>query len=143
MGVSKRIRQMKRYRKITSILARNGIGFFSNKMGLEEKFFFHKEHPPKSTGRRIRLVLEELGTTFIKLGQIASTRPDLIPPEIINELKELQDQVPPFTYGEAVRILEEELGDSVDHLFKHFSETDRKSTRLNSSHRHTSRMPSH
>lgn len=122
MGVSKRIRQMKRYRKITSILARNGIGFFSNKMGLEEKFFFHKEHPPKSTGRRIRLVLEELGTTFIKLGQIASTRPDLIPPEIINELKDLQDQVPPFTYGEAVQILEEELGDSVDHLFKHFSE---------------------
>jgi len=122
MGAGKRIRQMHRYRKITSILARNGIGFVSQKMGWEEKFLFHKNADPKSTGRRIRLLLEELGTTFIKLGQIASTRPDLFSADILNELKELQDMVPPFTYDEAVRILEEELGSSVTELFQHFSE---------------------
>ena len=122
MGISKRIRHMNRYRKITSILARNGLVFFSNKMGKEERLF-QGEQQTGSLGYRVRLILEELGTTFIKLGQVASTRPDLLPEEIILELKELQDQVPSFSFEEAKGILEEELACSLNEVFRSFEET--------------------
>ena len=59
---------------------------------------------------RLRSALEELGPTFCKLGQILSTRPDLIPPELVDELSTLQDQVPPLTEAEVVQVMEEELG---------------------------------
>jgi hypothetical protein len=58
---------------------------------------------------RLRAALEELGPTFCKLGQILSTRPDLIPPELVDELSTLQDQVPPLTEAEVVQVMEEEL----------------------------------
>lgn len=77
----------------------------------------------KSIGERIRLILEELGPTFIKMGQIASTRPDLIPAEVLIELEKLQDDVPPFPFEEVERIIKEELGGSIDTLFKEFQET--------------------
>jgi ubiquinone biosynthesis protein len=64
-----------------------------------------------------------LGPTFIKLGQIASTRPDLIPPSILSELERLQDNVPAFSYREASRIIEQELGEPIENLFLQFSET--------------------
>jgi len=66
--------------------------------------------PPQERARRLREALEELGPTFAKLGQILSTRPDLIPPEAIVELAALQDRVTPLTEAEVVRVMEEELG---------------------------------
>ena len=66
--------------------------------------------PPQERARRLREALEELGPTFAKLGQILSTRPDLIPPEAIAELAALQDRVTPLTETEVVRVMEEELG---------------------------------
>ena len=53
-----------------------------------------------SLGERIRLVLQDLGPSFVKLGQIASTRPDLIPPDVLVELKKLQDAVPPESFAD-------------------------------------------
>lgn len=76
----------------------------------------------KSIGERVRLILEELGPTFIKMGQIASTRPDIIPEEILKELEKLQDHVPPFPFEEVERIVQEELGSTIDTLFKEFQE---------------------
>ena len=69
---------------------------------------------------RIRMILEKLGPTFIKLGQIMSRRSDLIPKELIIELEKLQNKVPPFEPGEAVGVLEKELGRSTSDLFGDF-----------------------
>ena len=65
---------------------------------------------PQERARRLRDALEELGPTFAKLGQILSTRPDLLPPEAVAELASLQDQVTPLTEAEVVEVMEQELG---------------------------------
>ena len=71
-------------------------------------------------GERIRLALEELGPIFVKFGQAISTRRDLLPPDIANELAKLQDAVPPFPADQAVAILESAYGRPVDAVFKRF-----------------------
>lgn len=81
--------------------------------------WFSKRHN-KPLAERIRLALEDLGPIFIKLGQTLSTRPDLIPPGLVAELSHLQDRVPPFPNEEAKRIIEKELGQPVESVFKHF-----------------------
>ena len=68
------------------------------------------EDPPELRARRLREALEELGPTFAKLGQILSTRPDLIPPEAVAELAALQDRVTPLDEHEVVRVMEQEHG---------------------------------
>ncbi len=73
-----------------------------------------------SRAERLRMALEELGPTFVKLGQLLSTRPDFIPPEYLSELAKLQDKVPPFTYEEVVTIFKEELCATPDELFSRF-----------------------
>jgi len=126
MQIRKRIRQLKRYRKIAIALVRNGFGFIVHDLDLLELVPFlrrnenHDVHK-KSIGERIRLILEELGPTFVKLGQIASTRPDLLPADVITALEQLQDQVPPFRSDEVVEIVEDELGDRLQHIFLDFN----------------------
>jgi ubiquinone biosynthesis protein len=68
---------------------------------------------------RLRETLEELGPTFAKLGQILSTRPDLIPPDVADELARLQDDVPPLTEAEVVQVMEEELKVPWEDVFEH------------------------
>src|SRR5690242_11509468 len=96
----KRIRHMNRYREIAIALIRHGFGYIVEEMdvfhmlSLPRRFFSESGRTEKkSVGERIRSVIQDLGPTFIKLGQIASTRPDLIPEDIIKELEKLQDQV--------------------------------------------------
>ena len=72
-------------------------------------------------GERLRLALEALGPIFIKFGQILSTRPDLVPEDIVKELKRLQDDVPPFPNDKARALIEEQLGKTVGELFAEFS----------------------
>jgi ubiquinone biosynthesis protein len=71
-------------------------------------------------GKRIRLALVELGPIFVKFGQAISTRRDLLPPDIADELAELQDRVPPFPAGEAIAILDAAYGQSVNEVFARF-----------------------
>lgn len=71
-------------------------------------------------GERLRLALEDLGPIFVKAGQIMSTRVDLIPEDIANELAKLQDQVPPFSGKLAKKIVEEALGNNISDLFSEF-----------------------
>ncbi len=71
-------------------------------------------------GERIRLALEELGPIFVKFGQVVSTRRDLLPREIANELAKLQDAVPPFPAEQAVAVLNEAYGRPVEEVFKRF-----------------------
>lgn len=69
---------------------------------------------------RVRMVVEELGPTFVKLAQVLSNRPDVLPTELINELEKMQDAVPPFDSQKAVDIVEEEIGRPLDQFFEHF-----------------------
>jgi len=72
---------------------------------------------------RVRRVFEELGPTYVKAGQIISTRPDLVPPDILKELSKLQDEVPPFPFEQVQECLESELKKPMDQVFKAFSRT--------------------
>ncbi|MGD8522679.1 MAG: AarF/ABC1/UbiB kinase family protein [Desulfobacterales bacterium] len=72
--------------------------------------------------QRLRLAFEELGPTYIKLGQILSTRPDLIPVDFTDELAKLQDNVPPFDFNEVIKIVESEFGIPSDKMFKSLDE---------------------
>jgi ubiquinone biosynthesis protein len=73
---------------------------------------------PRDRARGFREALEELGPTFAKLGQVLSTRPDLLPPEFVEELCTLQDQVPPMSEAEVVAVMEEELGVPWEDVFE-------------------------
>ncbi|MGQ0334347.1 ubiquinone biosynthesis regulatory protein kinase UbiB [Halomonas elongata] len=76
---------------------------------------------PRCRGERLRLALETLGPIFVKFGQMLSTRRDLLPPDIADELKRLQDQVPPFPGEQASALVEQELGMSLDDAFARFA----------------------
>lgn len=120
----KRIRHIKRYRDVAKVLTRHGFGFFVEEMGLlhmlslPKRLFTDTEKiDPMTVGERIRHVIEELGPTYVKIGQIASTRADIIPEEILKELEKLQDNVPSFSFEQVTRIIEEELGSPLAEIF--------------------------
>ena len=78
---------------------------------------------PSRRGQHLREMLDELGPTFVKFGQLLSTRPDVLPPDIIAELRGLQDDVRPFPFAEVRQTIESELELSVERLFLEFDET--------------------
>ncbi len=86
------------------------IGRILASHGLQERLFPDAEEPARARAKRLRSALEELGPTFAKLGQLLSTRPDLVSPEVADELASLQDRVPPLSEAEVVAVMEEELG---------------------------------
>ena len=88
-----------------------------------------------SRWERIRMVVEELGATFIKLGQLLSNRPDILPIGLINEFEKLQNEVPPFDTDEAKRIIERETGKSIDTLFSYFEDQPLGSASIGQVHR--------
>ncbi len=73
-------------------------------------------------GRHLREMLDELGPTFVKFGQLLSTRPDIVPPDIIAELRGLQDDVRTFPYADVERVIREDLGQPIERLFLEFDE---------------------
>lgn len=87
-------------------------------------FWLPNKHADKSAGERLRLALESLGPVWIKFGQMLSTRRDLLPPDIANELAKLQDRVKPFAGDQAQRLIEKALDiQSIDELFSDFEQT--------------------
>jgi predicted unusual protein kinase regulating ubiquinone biosynthesis (AarF/ABC1/UbiB family)/nucleotide-binding universal stress UspA family protein len=99
--------------KIASVVARHGIAeLFARRKGDTDGT------ETKETARRLRQAFEELGPTFCKLGQVLSTRPDLVPPEYIDELAALRDQVPSLTEAQVVEVMEEELRVPWDDVFE-------------------------
>ncbi|MGC8873577.1 MAG: AarF/UbiB family protein, partial [Chloroflexia bacterium] len=116
-------RRWQRFREISHVLLRHGFGFLVESVGPRWlRFPRRRAAPALPPAHHLRLALEELGPTFIKLGQVLSTRPDLLPPAFVAELALLQDRVPPFPVAEVRRIVEEELGAPVQTLFAHFEE---------------------
>jgi len=111
-------RHVARWREITRVLLKHGFGEFASKTGLRRRFhrFRRRSQAEIESERtltrhaRIRLALEELGPTFVKLGQMLRTRTNIVPPELVTELEKLQDAVHPFTGDEAWEILSREYG---------------------------------
>jgi ubiquinone biosynthesis protein len=88
-------------------------------------------------GQHLREMLDELGPTFVKFGQLLSTRPDVVPPDIIVELRALQDDVRPFPFTDVRRVIAEELGQPIERLFLDFEEKPLAAASIGQVHRAT------
>lgn len=158
-------RDLGRVREISRVLVRHGFGEIVSRLGLSratkpagdksgERSGTEKEEMPDSVppeeeaaGRRekaqisravrARLVLEDLGPSFIKLGQIASTRSDVLPPDLIVELKKLQDSVPPLPFETIKTQVERSLGAPLGELFEAFEESPLAAASIAQVHRAT------
>ncbi len=114
-----------RIREITAALRKYGFGKVVNRT-IKEKILPSKEEEydiflDPEVPVNLRLMFQELGTSFIKLGQLLSTRPDMVGEKIAKEFEKLQDDNPPITYEEVKRIVERELNGNIDDLFSEFS----------------------
>lgn len=126
--LDKGYRNLKRYRQIVGILIKYGFAEVVDRMNLAaylqigRRLFRKKTAAVKrfSWAERIRLALEELGPTFIKLGQLVSTRSVLVPAELLEELTKLQDHVPPLPFSKIQKNLEQELGMPMEKKFDRF-----------------------
>ncbi|MCM8804947.1 MAG: AarF/UbiB family protein, partial [Candidatus Omnitrophica bacterium] len=112
------VRKLKRYRQIINILIKYGFGIILQRVHIIK--FPKRKKIEISIPERIRKILEELGPTFIKLGQILSTRPDLIPIEYIKELEKLQDNVKEEDFNIMENLIEEEFGKPIEEIFDQF-----------------------
>jgi ubiquinone biosynthesis protein len=122
------VKEVWRLGKIIRIFVKQGLG------DIAERLFKRSEKEPVDqkqeewavkngfpSPQRIRCVLEELGPSFIKLGQLMSTRADIFPPEYIEEFTKLQDQVPPVSFSDVKRVIEQELRRPLEEIFEEFT----------------------
>lgn len=142
--IGKHMRHLNRYKDIVIAFSRNGLGYVIKDLGLNDLHILPKkatlkaekaEDDRKTLGVRIRRILEELGPTFIKLGQVMSTRPDLFPEDMILELEKLQSHVPQFPYSQVKAIIEEELDQALSNVFEVFDETPLAAASIGQVHR--------
>ncbi len=129
--IGRTYRHIQRYSEILTVLLKFGFEDLVINLKVEQYldigrqiFFTSKKEKIDALSRavRLRMVFEELGPTFIKLGQLLSTRADFLPPEYIEELTRLQDEVPAFDYKEVERILISELGGPCTDVFASIDE---------------------
>lgn len=150
LNLPKTVRSIRRVQTIAGVLSRHGFGHLIDRLHLGRYVPLPKRWrgviapPPDgdgdvNLGRRIARVFEELGPTFIKLGQMMSTRPDVFPADIIKELVALQDRVPPFSTDEAKGIIATNLGSSVADCFATFDDIPFASGSIAQVHRATTR----
>lgn len=131
MGFNQTFRHIGRTREIIAVLVKYGFediianstmrAFVPERMRIS---WMRQERPALEYTRaeRIRMVAEELGPTFIKLAQVLSNRPDMLPESLIKELEKLQDNVPPFSYEKVREIIRQELGGEIEDFFDEFDE---------------------
>jgi ubiquinone biosynthesis protein len=118
------IKNIKRYRAIAGVFVKYGFGEIVDRLNLRaafkigKKILRRKPAPDLSLPERIRLALEELGPTFVKLGQVLSMRPFLIPFDLVVELTKLHDQVAPMSPEKARKAIEENLDSSIEEAFQ-------------------------
>jgi ubiquinone biosynthesis protein len=136
------VRQLGRMSEIAQVAARHGFGYLFETRGpaavrsrLGREVDVEAEGSPR--GQRLREMLDELGPTFVKFGQLLSTRPDIVPPDIVFELKGLQDAVTPFPFEQARGVIEEELGLTLEQLYLEFEETPVAAASIGQVHRAT------
>ncbi|MEW5956685.1 MAG: AarF/UbiB family protein [Chloroflexota bacterium] len=119
---------LRRSREIAWILTRHGLGWLAVQVGLGNFIPFERGwfgHPARATpytqAEHLRMALEELGATFIKLGQALSTRSDLVSPEYVTQLAKLQDAAPPVPFEQICQVIWAELGQSPENIFAAFA----------------------
>src|SRR6266480_6906276 len=120
-------RNFGRLSEIAQVAVRHGFGYWFDTHRLTDLFprrgnRLEVDGQPSQRGQHLREMLDELGPTFVKFGQLLSTRPDVLPPDIIAELRGLQDDVRPFPFEEVERLVREELGQPIERLFLEFEE---------------------
>jgi len=119
-------RNIGRLSEIAQVAVRHGFGYFFERHRLTDLFPWISRDgsadTPSDRGRRLREMLDELGPTFVKFGQLLSTRPDIVPPDIVVELQKLQDDVRPIPFDDVRRVIEEELGLTIEQAFLEFDE---------------------
>ena len=131
LNIDRTYRNIKRYRQIIGVFISYGFGGIIEQLNIDYYLALgkniitfnrggHKQLIRYTNAQRFRMALEELGPTFIKLGQLISTRHDFIPPAVIKELKKLQDDVPPFSYEEVVAVIESSLDAKIHEVFSEF-----------------------
>jgi ubiquinone biosynthesis protein len=125
--IGRTYRHLNRYRQILTILFKYGFGDLLERLkidqyieaGLQAISKNRSDRVEKLTRpQRLRMAFEELGPTYIKLGQVLSTRPDLVPADIVSELAKLQDEVPPFSFEEVKEVVQTEFGTPAEALFE-------------------------
>ncbi|MFC1813410.1 ABC1 kinase family protein [Thermodesulfobacteriota bacterium] len=130
--IGRTYRHLNRYRQILAIFFKYGFGDLIELLKIEQYIEVglqlisknRRERLEKFTRpERVRMALEELGPTYIKLGQVLSTRPDLVPINFLTELSKLQDDVPASPFNEVGKIIEEELTSPPGEVFEFFDET--------------------
>ncbi len=129
LRVDRAVQHLRRYRHIMGVLMKYGLAEMGGALSRRARLRLGPRAVPlrvkaspdgRTRPERVRLALEELGPTFVKLGQILSTRPDLVPPEYVEELERLQDRVPPEKFSRIKAEVERELGAPLEELFARF-----------------------
>src|SRR5436853_6820360 len=118
-------RNLGRLSEIAQVAVRHGFGYWFETHRLTDLFprrgpRMEVDGQPSQRGQHLREMLDELGPTFVKFGQLLSMRPDVLPPDIIAELRGLQDDVRPFPFEHAEQVIEADLGLSLERLFLDF-----------------------
>ncbi|MCY7302671.1 MAG: AarF/ABC1/UbiB kinase family protein [Thermoleophilia bacterium] len=124
-------RRIGRLSEIGRVATRHGFGY------LVDRRRSNDDSQLADRGRRLREMLDELGPTFVKFGQLLSTRPDVMPPDVIVELRRLQDDVTPIAFSEVRRVVEEEIGLTIEQAFLSFNETPLAAASIGQVHRAT------
>jgi ubiquinone biosynthesis protein len=119
-GLAGGARDLGRLQAIGAVLLRHGFGDLARRLGIALPWKAREATPALEAPQRVRLALQELGPTFVKLGQILATRIDLLPPDWIAELEKLQDQAPPAPWNEVHAQLVEDLGVAPEEIFTAF-----------------------
>jgi ubiquinone biosynthesis protein len=132
-------RNLGRLSEIAQVAARHGFGYFLRRNRLGDLATGDADGATTATGsdrgRRLREMLDELGPTFVKFGQLLSTRPDVIPPDIVAELRSLQDDVSSVPVKQIREVVEAELGLTIDRAFLEFDLTPIASASIGQVHR--------
>jgi ubiquinone biosynthesis protein len=133
-------RNLGRLTEIAQVAVRHGFGYFFERHKLTDLLPGRRtgevlEGTASERGKHLRELLDELGPTFVKFGQLLSMRPDVLPPDIIVELRGLQDDVRPFAYEDVERVIQEELGQTIERLFVEFDPTPLAAASIGQVHR--------